>query len=81
MVPTNDTNLLLKGNQVGSSQQKNSIHTKTRLTTPGGENNILNNKMLLNTQFKADLLSLQQRLDLNRSIQTPTTTITGDNAI
>ena len=41
----------------------------------------MNNKMLLNTQFKADLLSLQQRLDLNRSIQTPTTTITGENAI
>ena len=35
----------------------------------------------LKTQFKQDLVTLQHFLDTNRSIQTPTTTVTADNHI
>jgi len=41
--------------------------------------NTLDQKVALKTQFKQDLVSLQHRLDTNRSIQTPTTTVTADN--
>ena len=64
------------GNQVG-----NQISLKTPMNSNHNLNKAHETRTNMEKKFKADLQNLQQRLDIERSIQTPTTTITADNMI